>query len=222
MIRRGVVTVNGEIATKPGATVPDQASIIISATEPHYVSRGGLKLEAALAHFGFSPLRGSIIDVGSSTGGFTDVLLRHGARRVFAVDVGRGQLHPSLRSDERVVIMEETDVRDLSPASVSDPANAIVSDVSFISLTQALPPAMALAAPGAWMVALIKPQFELDASSIGKGGIVKTEASRKKAIERVTTWLDTVAGWRTLDVIESPITGKGGNIEFLIGATRNE
>ena len=222
LILRGQVFVDGKTTTKPGINVREQTNISIATNEAHYISRGGLKLEAALAHYKFSPVDCVAIDVGSSTGGFTDVMLRQGAQHVFAVDVGQDQLHSTLRADDRVTVMEQQDARELNAALIPSPVTAIVSDVSFISVTQALPAAMALAVPGAWMVALIKPQFELAASAIGKGGIVKSDTARLSAIERVTAWLDTMSGWAARDVIESPITGKGGNVEFLIGATLND
>ena len=150
------------------------------------------------------------------------MLLKAGAARVFAVDVGRGQLHGSIAADPRVVNLEGQDVRLLDAALVPEAAGAIVADVSFISLTQALPAAMALAAPGAWLAALIKPQFEAGRDDIGKGGIVRDEAARLRAVEKVRAWLAAQSGWHVAGVMPSPIAGGSGNIEFLIGARRDD
>jgi len=218
LILRGVVQVDGRAETKPGAMVAPDVRLAVDAAEAHYVSRGGLKLAAALKHFEFSPDGVTAIDVGSSTGGFTDVLLRQGADHVYAVDVGHDQLHASLRGHDRVTVLEGTDARQLTRAIIPSAVTAIVCDVSFISLARTLPAAMVLAAPGAWLIALIKPQFELDPTVVGKGGIVKSEAARQAAVTRVSDWLDEMEGWRRAGVISSPITGKGGNAEFLIGA----
>ncbi len=157
------------------------------------------------------------LDIGASTGGFTDLLLTRGAAKVYAVDVGRDQLHAKLRADPRVVALEATDSRSLDRALVQEPVGAIVADVSFISLTLALPAPLSLAAPGAWLVALVKPQFEAGRKAVGKGGIVRSEAEREKAVTRVWEFLES-RGWRVLGVIPSPILGRGGNAEFLIGA----
>ncbi|MGI9406762.1 MAG: TlyA family RNA methyltransferase [Hyphomicrobiaceae bacterium] len=219
LILRGAVRVDGGVVTKPGALVAPGRSIEVDGAQNPYVSRGGLKLEYALKHYGFSPEGVIAIDAGSSTGGFSDVLLRGGAKRVYGVDVGTGQLHASLRHEPRMIVLEGTDVRNLTPEIIPEPVTSIVSDVSFISLTQALPPAMSFAAPGAWLVALIKPQFELEAREIGKGGIVRSEEARLRAVDKVAAWLAGCPGWRALEPVQSPITGKGGNIEYLIGAT---
>ena len=221
LILRQQVQVDGHLATRPGAATRSDSQIEIAASEPHYVSRGGLKLAAALDHFNFSPTGVTAIDVGASTGGFTDVLLRGGAHHVYTVDVGRDQLDHTLRANPRVTVLEGTDARTLDGNVISDPIAAIVSDVSFISLTQALPAALSLAAPGAWLIALVKPQFELDQRLVGKGGLVKSDSIRQQAIDRVSSWLTDTPGWTARDVITSPITGKSGNVEFLIGAIRD-
>jgi 23S rRNA (cytidine1920-2'-O)/16S rRNA (cytidine1409-2'-O)-methyltransferase len=217
LIRRGCVTVSGETVLKPGSLVADDAAIVVAAGAGDHVSRGALKLEAALRAFALEPEGRVMLDVGASTGGFTEVLLAEGAAKVYAVDVGRGQLHDSLRADPRVVSLEATDVRTLDAALIPEPVAAIVADVSFISLTQALPAALELAAPGAWLVALVKPQFEAGRAAVGKGGIVRKAEDRERAIARVQAFLED-ENWTVLGVIPSPIEGGSGNAEFLIGA----
>jgi 23S rRNA (cytidine1920-2'-O)/16S rRNA (cytidine1409-2'-O)-methyltransferase len=218
LVKRGCVRVDGAAATKAGLAVDAAAAVEVEDGAQPYVSRGGLKLAAALAAFGFEARGLTALDIGASTGGFTHVLLDQGAQRVYAIDVGRGQLHPAIAGDARVVALEGQDVRALDATMISEPPQAIVADVSFISLTQALPAAMALAAPSAWLVALIKPQFEAGRAEIGKGGVVRDEGSRAKAVEKVRLWLGGMPGWRVAGVVPSPISGGAGNIEFLIGA----
>lgn len=217
LVRRGCVTVAGATVSKPGALVAEDAPLTLAEDAGDYVSRGALKLVAALRAFGLSPQDAVALDVGASTGGFTEVLLAEGAAKVYAVDVGRGQLHQRLRADPRVIALEATDARAVDDSLIPEEVTAIVADVSFISLTQALPAALKRAAPGAWLVALVKPQFEAGRAAVGKGGIVRDEVDRKRAVERVRSFLDE-EGWRVIGVIESPITGGSGNIEFLIGA----
>ena len=202
---------------KPGALVAADAALSVEPGASPYVSRGGLKLEAALDAFGLDPKGRVALDIGASTGGFTDVLLARGAAKVYAVDVGREQLHPKLRADPRVLVLEATDARSLDASILKEQVTAIVADVSFISLTLVLPAALGLAAPGAWLVALIKPQFEAGRAAIGKGGIVRSEADRRKAVEKVRAFVED-AGWTVVGVIASPILGGSGNEEFLIGA----
>jgi 23S rRNA (cytidine1920-2'-O)/16S rRNA (cytidine1409-2'-O)-methyltransferase len=218
LIRRGCVKVAGEPLLKPGALVEPHAELALSPEASPYVSRGGLKLEAALDEFGFDPRGGVALDIGASTGGFTDVLIARGAAKVYAVDVGSGQLHSKLRVNPKVISLESTDARTLGPSAIREEVTAIVADVSFISLTQALPAALCLAAPGAWLVALVKPQFEAGREAIGKGGIVRSAANRKKAVEKVQAFIEE-AGWKVVGVIASPIPGGSGNEEFLIGAS---
>lgn len=222
LIVRGCVTVDGTAQTKPGLDVAQSAAVVLDTSQDQYVSRGGLKLASALDHYGFSPKARTAIDIGASTGGFTDVLLRGGAQHVYAVDVGRHQFHATLARDARVTVMEEKDARTLAPRDIPEPVTALVCDVSFISLTKVLPAAMALTAPGAWLVALVKPQFELNRADIGKGGIVKSPAARERAICNVSDWLARQEDWTPHPVMSSPITGKGGNIEYLIAAVRQE
>ncbi len=217
LVRRGCVSIGGLPAAKPGALVKADASVTLSPDASTHVSRGALKLEAALDSFGFAVEGKAALDVGASTGGFTEVLLTRAAAKVYAVDVGRDQLHAKLRSDPRVVVLEGTDARSLDKALVKEPIGAIVADVSFISLTLALPAALALAAPVAWLVALVKPQFEAGRQAVGKGGVVRNEADRQRAVTRIWQFLEE-KGWTVLGVIPSPVVGRGGNQEFLIGA----
>ena len=217
LVRRGYVSVGGVPAAKPGALVRSDARLAVSAKAPSYVSRGASKLEAALDAFDFEVEGRVALDIGASTGGFTEVLLIHGAAKVYAVDVGRNQLDARLRADPRVVVLEETDARRLDGAIVKEPVDAIVADVSFISLTLALPAPIRLAVPGAWLIALVKPQFEAGRKAVGKGGIVRKEADREKAVTRVWQFLEK-RGWTVLGVTPSPIVGRSGNQEFLLGA----
>jgi 23S rRNA (cytidine1920-2'-O)/16S rRNA (cytidine1409-2'-O)-methyltransferase len=217
LVRRGFVSVGGAPAAKPGALVRLDASVAVHPDATAYVSRGALKLEAALESFGFEAEGRVALDIGASTGGFTEVLLANGAAKVYAVDVGRDQLHTKLRTDPRVVVLEGTDARSLDKAVVDEPAGAIVADVSFISLTLVLPAALDLAAPDAWLIALVKPQFEAGRKAVGKGGVVRKEADREKAVTRIWQFLEE-KGWRVLGVLPSPVLGRGGNQEFLIGA----
>ncbi|WP_374307150.1 TlyA family RNA methyltransferase [Methylocella sp.] len=216
-IAAGLVRAQGRLLAKPSETLRADAEIEAAAPYP-WVSRGGVKLEAALDAFGYDPAGLSCLDVGASTGGFTHVLLARGASSVVAVDVGRGQLHPSLRSDRRVLSLEATDVRVLGPDALPAPAGLIVVDVSFISLALVLPALAALAAPGAALVALIKPQFEAGRAHVAKG-VVRDPAVHAAVCACVTR--DVAAlGWRVAGVIPSPIEGGDGNREFLIGARR--
>lgn len=217
LVRRGCVTVAGEAVIKPAALVADDAALAVVPGAGSHVSRGGLKLEAALEAFGLDPQGAVTLDVGASTGGFTEVLLGRGAAKVFAVDVGRDQLHDSLRADPRVVSLEATDARVLDAAAIPEPVSVIVADVSFISLTQALPAALKRAAPDAWLVVLVKPQFEAGREAVGKGGIVRDEEDRARAVERVRGFLER-EGWTVLGFVQSPIEGGSGNVEFLMGA----
>ncbi len=217
LIRRGCVSVAGKLALKPGVLVTADAELAVSPEACAYVSRGGLKLAAALDAFGFDPLGAVALDIGASTGGFTDVLIARGAAKIYAVDVGRGQLHAKLAVNPRIVAMQGTDARALDRQLIREEVTAIVADVSFIGLPLALPAALRLAAPGAWLVALIKPQFEAGRAAVGKGGIVRNEADRRKAVEKVRAFIED-AGWTVAGEIASPIRGGSGNEEFLIGA----
>jgi 23S rRNA (cytidine1920-2'-O)/16S rRNA (cytidine1409-2'-O)-methyltransferase len=206
---------------KPGQTVQPDVPIEVRAPAVPYVSRGGLKLAHALDHFGIDPKGAVALDVGASTGGFTDVLLRRGAARVYAVDVGHGQLDWRLRNDPRVVVLEKVNARRLSREHVAEPLDLIVCDVSFISLEMVLPAALALAGPGAHLIALIKPQFEVGKDQVGKGGVVRDPALHQAVCARISGWLAGRQEWDVQGVIESPITGPKGNREFLIAARRD-
>jgi 23S rRNA (cytidine1920-2'-O)/16S rRNA (cytidine1409-2'-O)-methyltransferase len=218
LIRLGAVSVEGVTALKPGALIEPGASLTVDAAASPFVSRGGLKLAAGLAGFHLDPKGLIALDIGASTGGFTEVLLERGCRRVFAVDVGRGQLHAKLREDPRVVALEGIDARSLDAGTVGKPVGAIVADVSFISLTKALPAALKLAAPGAWLVALVKPQFEVGREAVGKGGIVRDAEARGRAVAKVRAFIDATPGWKVFAEMPSPIAGGSGNEEVLIGA----
>jgi 23S rRNA (cytidine1920-2'-O)/16S rRNA (cytidine1409-2'-O)-methyltransferase len=222
LVRRGLVEVAGLLQSRPAAEVRADQMIRIRTNEAGYVSRAAVKLAAALDHFGFAAAERVTLDVGASTGGFTQVLLERGARRVYAVDVGHGQLHERVRDEGRVVSLEACDARDLDDSRVPEAIGAIVADVSFISLTKALPAALALTAPGAWLVALVKPQFEAGREAVGKGGIVRDAAARQRAVDQVAAWMAAQPGWEVRGVIPSPIPGGSGNAEFLLGAVRPE
>lgn len=219
-ILRGHVTVDGRTAGKPAQTVRPETAIAVDDPAADYVSRAALKLVAALDRFGYSPEGVAALDIGASTGGFTEVLLRRGARRVFGVDVGHGQLHRRIAEDPRVVNLEGINARDLKPARITEAVGAVTADVSFISLKLALPPALALAARPAWGVFLIKPQFEVGRDGIGKGGIVRDLGLGRKAADDIAAWLGEM-GWTVDGLIDSPIEGGDGNHEYLVGVRRD-
>ncbi|MBB5752088.1 TlyA family RNA methyltransferase [Prosthecomicrobium pneumaticum] len=219
-ILRGHVRVAGRLADKPGTSVPHDAELAIDDPASAYVSRAALKLVAGLDAFGYDPAGRVALDLGASTGGFTQVLLERGAARVHAFDVGHGQLHPALAADPRVVSREGFNVRDLTAAEIGEPVGAVVSDLSFISLRLGLPPALTLAAPGAFLVALIKPQFEVGRAHVGKGGLVRDGAAIDAAVEGIRAFVAATPGWIVEGVAPSPITGGDGNREFLIGARK--
>lgn len=221
LVLRGEVKVAGVVAVKPAQPVAAETEIMVAGGSVHYVSRGALKLIAGLDAFDFDPAGRVAIDIGASTGGFTQVLLERGAARVYAVDVGHGQLDELLARNPRVVMLESMDARNLTADAVPEPVGALVADLSFISLTKALPAALALAAPDAWLVALVKPQFEAGRDAVGKGGIVRDPVQRQSAVECVTAWIGALPGWRLAGVVESPISGGDGNKEYLLGAVRH-
>lgn len=218
-IRAGGVRADGLMVTKPAQMLKDEPEIVYAPVH-NYVSRGGVKLAACLEKFQLSAEGRVGLDLGASTGGFTEVMLEQSAKRVYAVDVGHGQLHAKLKRDERVVSLEGLNARDITPAKIPDPVSAITADLSFIGLKLALPPALALAAKGAWLVALVKPQFEVGRSSVGKGGIVRDENAREKALKDITDWMSAQDGWTMLGTMESPIAGGDGNIEYLLAASK--
>ena len=205
---------------KPGQQVALDLKVELRLDEQLYVSRGGTKLAHALDHFQLDPAGRTALDLGASTGGFTDVLLQRGARRVYAVDVGHGQLDWRLRNDQRVVVLERTNARHLNQELIPEPVEVVVADTSFISLKLVLPAALALAAPDAWLVALIKPQFEVGRGQVGKGGVVRDPALHQAVCEDIARWLAERQGWQVQGIVESPITGPKGNREFLIAARR--
>jgi len=218
LIMAGKVFAGERRVDKPGVSLPDDTLLEVRGQDHPWVSRGGLKLEHALRQFGLSPADRICLDVGASTGGFTDVLLAHGAAKVHAVDVGHGQLAWKLRSDPRVVVHEKTNARYLTAADIADPIEALVCDASFIGLATLLPAPLALCVPGAWAVALIKPQFEAGPDAVGRKGVVRDPAVHQAVCDRVRAWWSALPGWSVLGVTESPITGPEGNKEFLIGA----
>lgn len=215
-IQAGLVTADGRVVRKASEAIEADAAIEAQAPHP-WVSRGGVKLEAALDAFRLDPTGRTCLDVGASTGGFTQVLLARGAARVIAVDVGRDQLHASLRADPRVLSLEGTDARSLDLGALPGPVTLLVADVSFVSATIALAPVLPRMAPGAELVCLVKPQFEAGRAALDKNGIVREESARQAACARVETFLRE-AGWRILGLVPSPVAGGDGNLEYLIGA----
>lgn len=220
-VSRGVVFVDSIKAGKAAQKVSPDAVITMDDPASGYVSRAALKLIAALDAFSFSPKGLNVIDIGASTGGFTQVLIERGAAHVFAVDVGHDQLHEVIKQDKRVTNMQGINARALATDDISTPLEAIVSDVSFISLKLALPPALAMAAPGAWAALLVKPQFEVGRDLVGRGGLVRDLEDGKHAADTIASWLNTISGWSVKGLIECPITGSDGNQEYLLGATFN-
>jgi 23S rRNA (cytidine1920-2'-O)/16S rRNA (cytidine1409-2'-O)-methyltransferase len=217
LILAGQVLVNGLKRDKAGALVPEDADIRVTGEQLPYVSRGGLKLEAALREFAVDVAGKTALDVGASTGGFTDCLLQHGCRKVFSVDVGYGQMAWKLRQDQRVVAIERTNIRQIDPTIVSEPVDIVVIDVSFISLDKVLPSIMRFLNPASELITLIKPQFEVGRDKVGKGGIVRDEAAREEAVARVRAFVQE-QGFDVKGVIPSPITGQDGNVEYLLYA----
>ena len=218
LIMAGKVFAGDRAVAKPGDLLAAGTALSVKGQDHPWVSRGGLKLVHGLDHFGLSPEGLVCLDVGASTGGFTDVLLARGAARVHAVDVGHGQLAWKLRSDARVVVHEKTNARHLTRDQIGETVQALVCDASFIGLATLLPAPLALCEPGAWVVALIKPQFEAGPDAVGSKGVVRDPAVHAQVCERVQAWWRGLPGWTVLGIIESPITGPEGNREFLIGA----
>jgi 23S rRNA (cytidine1920-2'-O)/16S rRNA (cytidine1409-2'-O)-methyltransferase len=206
--------------SKPGDMLADDAPLEVRGKDHPWVSRGGIKLDHGLTHFGFDVHAAVALDVGSSTGGFTDVLLSRGAAKVFAVDVGTNQLAWKLRQDPRVVVHEQTNARALDCSIIPEPVDMIVCDASFIGLSKVLEAALKLAKPAAKLIALVKPQFEAGRDEVGKGGVVRDPAVHERVCADVRAWIET-QGWTVVGITPSPITGPEGNIEFLLGATKN-
>ena len=217
-IEAGLVTADEKVVLKPSEQIPADAKLQASAAHP-YVSRGGVKLATALEHFGFDPKGRICLDVGASTGGFTQVLLDRSARRIYAVDVGTDQLHKSLRARPEIISLDSTDIRQLSPGSLDEPPDLVSIDVSFISLKLTLPSALGLARSPAQLVALIKPQFEAGPGAVKKG-IVRDGALQQAICDDIARFVASL-GWPVLGVIPSPILGGDGNAEFLLGAIRD-
>ena len=220
LIMAGLVFVDTRKVDKPGQALPADAPIEVRGRDHPWVSRGGIKLAHGLDHVGWDVTGAVAIDVGSSTGGFTDVLLTRGAARVYAVDSGTNQLAWKLRQDPRVIVHEQTSARILTDAHIPEPVDLIVCDASFIGLSKVLERPMTFAREGARLLALIKPQFEAGRDEVGKGGVVRDPAVHARVCDDVVAWLEA-SGWSVAGVTESPITGPEGNIEFLVAASRN-
>lgn len=214
LIRAGMVRVKEDAANKPGHTYPDDADVFVKEKEK-YVSRGGLKIEGAHQQFGFDLAGAVCLDIGSSTGGFTDFMLQHGAVKVYAVDCGTNQLHYKLRQDPRVIVMENTNARYLTEADIPEKADFCSIDTSFISLTNILPPLKNLMKPGGHIISLIKPQFEAGRNQVGKGGVVRDPAIHQEVIDKIRKFGTEELGFQWLELCTSPITGPAGNVEFL-------
>ena len=221
LILAGLVYAGERKVEKAGQPLADDAALEVRGRDHPWVSRGGIKLAHGLDQFGWDVTGVVALDVGSSTGGFTDVLLQRGAAKVFAVDVGTNQLAWKLRQDPRVIVHEQTNARYLSEAIVTEPVDLIVCDASFISLAKVLDTALELTRPGARLLALIKPQFEAERQEIGKGGVVRDPAVHERVGAAVAEWLEG-RGWRVEGIVPSPITGPEGNVEFLIGAEKGQ
>jgi 23S rRNA (cytidine1920-2'-O)/16S rRNA (cytidine1409-2'-O)-methyltransferase len=220
LILAGLVSSGGRRIDKPGEQLVANASLTLKGRDHPWVSRGGIKLAHALDHFRIDAKDRIAIDIGASTGGFTDVLLSRGAERVHAVDVGHGQLAWKLRQDARVIVHERLNARHLTRADVPEPVDIITCDASFIGLATVLPAPLALAAERAELIALVKPQFEAGRAHVGKGGVVRDPAIQREVCERAASWVAAQPGWAVVGIIESPILGPEGNREFLLYARR--
>jgi len=221
LILAGQVFSGTKRVDKPGTALPTETELSLAGRDHPWVSRGGLKLVHALDHFGIDVTGLVALDIGASTGGFTDVLLARGAARVHAVDVGHGQLAWKLRQDPRVTVHEGTNARYLTRAEIPDPVDVVTCDTSFIGLATVLPAPLAVTAERAQLVALIKPQFEAGPKEVGKGGVVRDPVVHDAVCARVRGWLDDQPGWRVIGIVESPITGPAGNKEFLLYARKD-
>jgi 23S rRNA (cytidine1920-2'-O)/16S rRNA (cytidine1409-2'-O)-methyltransferase len=220
LVLAGLVFTGETKLAKPGHSLPADAPLDVRGRDHPWVSRGGIKLAHAIAHFGLDPAGATAMDIGSSTGGFTDVLLQKAAAHVFAVDSGTNQLAWKLRQDTRVTVLEQTSARILTPAEIDRPCNWVVCDASFISLAKVLDVPLRLAAAECQLVALIKPQFEVGRGEVGKGGVVRDPALHARVCDEVREWVEGL-GWQVQGIVESPITGPEGNVEFLIAARRS-
>ena len=220
LILAGIVSAAGKRVDKPGTELPDDTELAVAGRDHPWVSRGGIKLERALDHFAIPVAGATALDIGASTGGFTDVLLARGAARVHAVDVGRGQLAWKLRQDPRVIAHDGVNARYLNATQIPDAIDLITCDTSFIGLATVLPASLALVADRARLVALIKPQFEAGPAAVERGGVVRDPAVHRAVCERVADWLGAQPGWTVVGIVESPIQGPAGNREFLLYARR--
>jgi 23S rRNA (cytidine1920-2'-O)/16S rRNA (cytidine1409-2'-O)-methyltransferase len=214
-VMAGVVEVEGRRVDKPGSAVGEGAKVEVQGPREPFVSRAGRKLAAALEHFGVDPRGWVCLDVGASTGGFTDCLLQRGAARVYAVDVGYGQLHERLRQDPRVICRERLNARHLGPEHIPEPVDLLVGDLSFISLTKVLPACAPLLKPGARAYLLVKPQFECRREEVGKGGVVRDPQVRERCVQTIVDFARTTLGWHPLGTVDSPIAGPKGNRETI-------
>ena len=221
LVMAGLVASGERRLDKPGTMLDAETPLEVKGREHPWVSRGGIKLAHGLDHFRVDPAGCTCLDIGASTGGFTDVLLQRGAKRVYAVDVGYGQFAAKLRADPRVVLHERVNARNLTRAEVPEPIDLIVCDASFIGLRTVLPAPLALAAPRAILIALVKPQFEVGKGRVGKGGVVRDPALHREVCEAIAVWLGEQAGWHVEGIAESPIRGPEGNLEFLICARKD-
>ncbi|MEY4473178.1 MAG: hypothetical protein RL671_1482 [Pseudomonadota bacterium] len=221
LVLAGLVFSGETKLAKPGHSLPADAPLDVRGRDHPWVSRGGIKLAHAIEQFGLDPAKVTAMDIGSSTGGFTDVLLQKGADHVFAVDSGTNQLAWKLRQDPRVTVLEQTSARILTPAEIDRPCTWVVCDASFISLAKVLEVPLKLAAADCQLVALIKPQFEVGRGEVGKGGVVRDPALHARVCDEVRVWIEGL-GWQVQGIVESPITGPEGNVEFLIAARRHD
>ncbi|ROT94909.1 TlyA family RNA methyltransferase [Altererythrobacter sp. FM1] len=219
LVMAGLVFSGETKLVKPGHQMAEDTALDVRGRDHPWVSRGGIKLAHAIEHFALDPTGAVAMDIGSSTGGFTDVLLQNGAERVFAVDSGTNQLAWKLRQDPRVTVLEQTSARILTPEMIDAPCNWVVCDASFIGLAKVLERPLQLAAPQCRLVALIKPQFEVGREEVGKGGVVRDPALHQRVCDEVRVWIEGL-GWAVQGIVESPITGPEGNVEFLISAHR--
>ncbi|HET7817580.1 MAG TPA: TlyA family RNA methyltransferase [Sphingomicrobium sp.] len=219
LIMAGAVFSGDKQVAKAGDMLAEDAPLDVRGKDHPWVSRGGIKLDHGLTHFGFDVTGAIALDVGSSTGGFTDVLLSRGAAKVYAVDVGTNQLAWKLRQDPRVIVYEQTNARSLTSEIIPEPVDVIVCDASFIGLAKVLEAPLKLARRGAKLVALVKPQFEAGRSEVGKGGVVRDPAVHERVCTEAKAWVES-QGWTVLGVTQSPITGPEGNVEFLLGAMK--
>ncbi len=220
LILAGLVSAAGRRVDKAGTPLAAEADLEVRGRDHPWASRGGVKLAHGLDHFALDPAGLAALDIGASTGGFTDVLLARGARRVYAVDVGHGQLAWKLRQDPRVVVLERTNARHLTRAEIPEPIDIVTCDASFIGLATVLPAALALTAEAAALMALVKPQFEAGREHVGKGGVVRDPAVHRAVCERAAAWVGAQPGWTVVGIVESPILGPEGNREFLLHARR--